>query len=95
MWPRATNPENWLPQSQFIKVISTVRVRRTGGSEIHERVAQLFVVVHNRIWQNQQGKIGFCLLGQISVQNFVLKAICAFFKSPYHVYNGCIILMDK
>ena len=46
MWPRATNPENWLPQSQFIKVISTVRVRRTGGSEIHERVAQLFVVVH-------------------------------------------------
>ena len=46
MWPRATNPENWLPQSQFIKVISTVRIRRTGGSEIHERVAQLFVVVH-------------------------------------------------
>ena len=45
MWPRATNPENWLPQSQFIKVISTVRIRRTGGSEIHERVAQLFVVV--------------------------------------------------
>ena len=49
MWPRATNPENWLPQSQFIKVISTVRVRRTGGSEIHERVAQLFVVVHTWI----------------------------------------------
>lgn len=47
MWPRATNPENWLPQSQFIKVISTVRIRRTGGSQIHERVAQLFVVVHN------------------------------------------------
>lgn len=47
MWPRATNPENWLPQSQFIKVISTVRIGRTGGSEIHERVAQLFVVVHN------------------------------------------------
>ena len=46
MWPRATNPENWLPQSQFIKVISTVRIGRTGGSEIHERVAQLFVVVH-------------------------------------------------
>ena len=46
MWPRTTNPENWLPQSQFIKVISTVRIRRTGGSEIHERVAQLFVVVH-------------------------------------------------
>ena len=48
MWPRATNPENWLPQSQFIKVISTVRIGRTGGSEIHERVAQLFVVVHKR-----------------------------------------------
>ena len=46
MWPRATNPENWLPQSRFIKVISTVRIGRTGGSEIHERVAQLFVVVH-------------------------------------------------
>lgn len=49
MWPRATNPENWLPQSQFIKVISTVRIRRTGGSEIHERVAQLFVVVHIKV----------------------------------------------
>ena len=48
MWPRATNPENWLPQSQFIKVISTVRIGRTGGSEIHERVAQLFVVVHSQ-----------------------------------------------
>ena len=47
MWPRATNPENWLPQSQFIKVISTVRIGRTGGAEIHERVAQLFVVVHS------------------------------------------------
>ena len=57
MWPRATNPENWLPQSQFIKVISTVRIGRTGGSEIHERVAQLFVVVH--ILQEQQGKIRF------------------------------------
>ena len=50
MWPRATNPENWLPQSQFIKVISTVRIGRTGGSEIHERVAQLFVVVHTIPW---------------------------------------------
>ena len=51
MWPRATNPENWLPQSQFIKVISTVRIGRTGGSEIHERVAQLFVVVHIRSFE--------------------------------------------
>ena len=51
MWPRATNPENWLPQSQFIKVISTVRIGRTGGSEIHERVAQLFVVVHTWRWE--------------------------------------------
>ena len=49
MWPRATNLENWLPQSQLILAIVTVRETRMGGSEIHERVAQLFVVVHR--WQ--------------------------------------------
>lgn len=62
MWARATNPENWLPQSQFIKVISTVRIGRTGGSEIHERVAQLFVVVH----KNQMA-----YLTQISDDNYI------------------------
>lgn len=46
MWSRATNPGDWLPQSHLIKVIATVCVLSTGGSEIHERVAQLFVVVH-------------------------------------------------
>ena len=46
MRPRATNSENWLPQSQLIVAIATARETRAGGSEIHERVAQLFVVVH-------------------------------------------------
>ena len=59
MWPRATNPENWLPQSQFIKVISTVRIGRTGGSEIHERVAQLFVVVHISVASHEK-TVFFC-----------------------------------
>lgn len=46
MWSRATNPGDWLPQAHLIKAIATVYVLSTGGSEIHERVAQLFVVVH-------------------------------------------------
>ena len=46
MRPRETNSENWLPQSQLIVAIATARETRAGGSEIHERVAQLFVVFH-------------------------------------------------
>ena len=46
MWARATNSENWLPKSQFIAESKPVFVTRIGGSEIHERVAQLFIGVH-------------------------------------------------
>ena len=70
MWPRATNPENWLPQSQFIKVISTVRIRRTGGSEIHERVAQLFVVVHSLILIPLRRIFCFSFCTSHEIQNF-------------------------
>lgn len=59
MWPKATNPEDWLPQSHFIKAIATLCVWRTGGSEIHERVAQLFVVVHRQ---------GLCSIVELSPQ---------------------------
>ena len=90
MWPRATNPENWLPQSQFIKVISTVRVRRTGGSEIHERVAQLFVVVHSCARYSSRtastsaiSKLPFRLLEKLTVSFSSLEHIIAWIRVRY------------
>ena len=70
MWSRATNPGDWLPQSHLIKAIATACVLSTGGYEIHERVAQLFVVVHSLILIPLRRIFCFSFCTSHEIQNF-------------------------